>query len=72
MGKSEKQKENNRNGSGAGAKRGPATFARRVTIVLVLLSFLGMYFLSGCIVSLGTPLVRKIEPNRWIIEGGVG
>ncbi len=31
-----------------------------------------MYFLSGCIVSLGTPLVRKIEPNRWIIEGGVG
>ena len=72
MGKREKLKENDGNGSGDGAKWGSATLARRVTIVLVLLALLGMFFLSGCIVSLGTPLVRKIEQNSWIIEGGVG
>ncbi len=72
MGKSEKQKENDGNGSGDGAKRGSATHARRVTIVFVLLSFVGMYFLSGCLVSLGTPLVCKVEPKTWIIEGGGG
>jgi hypothetical protein len=30
------------------------------------------YFLSGCIVSLGTPLIRQVEPNSWTVEGGVG
>ncbi len=72
MGKSEKQNENSGNSSGNGTKRGSATPARRVTIVLVLISFLGMYFLSGCLVSLGAPLVRKVEPNRWIFEAGGG
>lgn len=41
-------------------------------VVLVLVAFLGVFCLSGCLVSFGTPLARKVEPNRWILEAGGG
>ena len=28
--------------------------------------------LSGCILTLGAPLARKVEPDSWVLEGGAG
>jgi len=44
------------------------TFAMQRLAVAALLSLL----LSGCLVTFGGPLTRRVEPGRWRIEGGGG
>jgi hypothetical protein len=44
------------------------TFGARRLAAAALLSLL----LSGCLVTFGGPLARRVEPGRWRIEGGGG
>jgi hypothetical protein len=44
------------------------TFASRHLAAAALLSLL----LSGCLVTFGGPLARRVEPGRWRIEGAGG
>jgi hypothetical protein len=44
------------------------TFRARRLLVVALLPLLT----SGCLVSFGAPLTRRVEPGRWRIEGGGG
>ena len=39
----------------------------RLAVLLVLISLL-----SGCILTLGAPLTRKVVPDSWVLEGAVG
>jgi hypothetical protein len=44
------------------------TFRARRLFIAALLPFLA----TGCLVTLGGPLARRVEPGRWRIEGGSG
>lgn len=39
--------------------------------ILIILSAV-LVSLSGCLLTMGAPLARKVEPGKWTIEGGAG
>ena len=41
----------------------------RFTLIILSAATL---FLSGCLLAMGTPLARRVEPGNWNIEGGAG
>lgn len=41
-----------------------------ISLSVVILSVL--FLISGCLLTVGAPLARKVEPGKWTIEGSAG
>jgi hypothetical protein len=45
---------------------------RKLIMRMLALAILLPLLASGCLVTFGAPLARRVEPGRWRIEGGAG